>query len=307
MKTFESVAQAREWCAEVRARGQTLGLVPTMGALHAGHVELVARSIAENERTCVSVFVNPLQFDDPADLARYPRDFAGDVELLREVGCSMVFTGRPVEFFGEGHEQAASNGMLLDPGPVAEGLEGAERPGHFAGVATVVERLFDIVRPTRAYFGRKDYQQCLVVQALACARGGPSIVTCPTVREPSGLALSSRNLRLDEREREQALALSQALRAAREAWQAGEREAERLAQALRQSLARRAGIHVEYAEIRDPEHWQAEPPSGALERAVALLAVRVGPVRLIDNLRLDDPGDPTPGADSSVSSVERSS
>ncbi|MFT4543018.1 MAG: pantoate--beta-alanine ligase [Planctomycetota bacterium] len=307
MIIFEAVPQAESWCQSVRARGLSLGMVPTMGALHDGHLQLVSRSIKENDRTCVSVFVNPLQFNDPADLERYPRDFESDTRSLEELGCSMAFTGTPDEFFGKSFAQGDQQELLLEPGPIAEGLEGTERPGHFAGVATVVDRLFQIASPTRAYFGRKDFQQCMVVQDLARSRGGPEIVLCPTVREASGLAMSSRNLRLSPVERARALSLSQALRAARQCWDAGERGPGRLADALQRVLSAQPEIEVEYAEIRDPEAWSVQRPTHELERAVALLAVRVGPVRLIDNLRLDDPSDPMPAETTAPASVEQPS
>lgn len=278
---FGHPGDAAHWCAAEGAAGRTLGFVPTMGALHEGHVALVRRALAENDRACVSVFVNPLQFDDPADFAAYPRDFEADVVRLDAAGCSMVFTGTPEAFFPE-------RPAPVDPGPCAEGLEGEHRNGHFAGVATVVARLFDLVQPTRAYFGQKDFQQALVVRDLARRRGGPQIVVHPTVREPSGLALSSRNARLDAEGRQRALGLHRALRAARAAWLAGERRARSLQRVLCGALEREA-LSIDYAEVRDPERWSARAPEGELDRAVALVAARVGAVRLIDNLVLSAP------------------
>ncbi len=283
---------ARAWCATARAAGRTIGFVPTMGALHEGHLELVRRAASENDAAVVSVFVNPLQFNDPADFARYPRDFAGDVRLLASAGCAMAFTGT-LEGFFPGELDAAGGlpaGRLLDPGAFAEGLEGAFRPGHFAGVATIVDRLFDIVAPTRAYFGEKDYQQSLVVRDLARRRGGPPVVVCTTEREPGGLARSSRNQLLRPDERERARALSRALLAARAQWAAGVRDADRL-RAVMLDVLTRAEIEVEYAALRDPERWTAAEPRGELARAQGLIAARVGKVRLIDTLRLD--GDAT--------------
>jgi len=283
---------AREWCARERAAGRALGFVPTMGALHAGHLALVRSAIAANERACVSVFVNPLQFDDPADLRRCPRDLEADTSALAELGAHMVFTGTLAQFF-PGRLDAGGTlppGELVDPGPAAVGLEGTFRPGHFQGVATIVARLFDVVRPERAYFGRKDFQQCLVVRDLARRRGGPAIVVCPTEREPSGLARSSRNELLAPRERERAAGIFAALRRARRAWREGLRDGAELERGLREDL-QRAGLEVEYAELRDPERWELGRPPGVLERAVALVAARVGGVRLIDNCVLHEPGD----------------
>ena len=262
-----------------------------MGALHAGHLALVAAARSECERVCVSLFVNPLQFDDPRDLERYPRDLDGDREQLAAAGCDMLFTGTLEGFFPgrlteDGHLPAT---QLVDPGPGALGLEGDSRPGHFTGVATICRRLFELVEPERAYFGRKDYQQCLVVRDLARARGGPHVIVCPTVREPDGLALSSRNALLTPAERERAPALFAALSRTREDWRAGERRARELARRLRSELER-AGLALEYAGVRDAMAWTAEAPEGELEHAVALAAVRLGEVRLIDNLPLSEEG-----------------
>jgi len=281
--------EAQRWCAAARARGARPGFVPTMGALHEGHLELVRRALEECSVAVVSVFVNPLQFDDPSDLARYPRDFDGDARLLAEVGASMVFTGTLEQFFPGELDEAGRlpAARLVDPGPAALGLEGEHRPGHFAGVATIVDRLFDVVRPERAYFGRKDYQQCLVVRDLAERRGAPLVVPCPTVREPSGLALSSRNRRLSPEWRAEALAIPRALADARAAWVAGERDAARLTSVLAEGLER-SRLAVEYAELRDPREWSARAPGGRLERAVALVAARAGEVRLIDNRELSE-------------------
>lgn len=278
-------AAAEAWCARVRAAGRSLGFVPTMGALHAGHLSLVEAARRRCDAVCVSVFVNPLQFNDPRDFEGYPRDLVGDGTLLETVGCDMVFSGTLEQFF------PASGGRLeaivcRDPGPSAAGLEGEHRPGHFAGVATIVARLFEVVQPTLAFFGAKDLQQTLVVRDLARALGGPEIVVCPTSREPSGLARASRNLRLSPREREEAVAIHRALLAARAGWAEGLRDAAGLA-ARALAMLERSPLEVEYAEVRDPERWSADQPSGRLERAVALLAARCGGVRLIDNLRLD--------------------
>lgn len=275
---------ARRWCAEQRAAGRTLGFVPTMGALHPGHVALVQRAVAENDLCCVSIFVNPLQFNDPADLSSYPKDFEQDARLLEDAGCHMVFTGTLAQFFPEAPQ--LDRIRQRDPGPGAEGVEGAGRPGHFAGVATICERLFKVIGPARAYFGEKDFQQTLVVKDLAQAIGYPEIIVCPTVRDVSGLAWSSRNYLLAEHERQQAACLSRALFAARAAWRAGERNPARLRAVLLQEL-QVEGVQLEYAELRDPEDWNPLPPTAPMTRAQGLLAARVGKVRLIDTLRLD--------------------
>lgn len=279
-------AQAAAWC---RAREGTLGFVPTMGALHEGHLSLVRRAAAENDHVVVSIFVNPLQFGEARDLENYPRDFEGDCDLLETAGASMAFTGTLEQFFpGELVEGDLPREQRVDPGEAALGLEGEFRPGHFEGVATIVQRLFTLVQPTRAYFGAKDYQQTLVVRTLAERMGFPEVVVCPISRETSGLARSSRNTLLTPEDREQALYLSQALFAARERWRAGIRSAAALEQHLRDALAS-STLEVEYAVVRDPERWSHVPGRESLERAVALIAARAGAVRLIDNLELHGP------------------
>lgn len=256
-----------------------------MGALHDGHLELVRRAARETDRVVVSVFVNPLQFDDVDDLAAYPRDFDADCDLLAAAGADLAFTGGLDDFFPEYED--SSQIERLDPGPLAEELEGAHRPGHFAGVATIVRRLFDLVRPHVAYFGAKDWQQTLVVRGVT--RGDePRIVVVPTVRAPDGLALSSRNARLGADERARASAVFRALDATRSAYADGERNADALTARLRAVLADEPRLAVEYAEIRDAERLTRF--NGAIEAgrpARALVAVRLGDVRLIDNLGLD--------------------
>jgi len=264
---LDDPARAGAWCTEARSRHASLGFVPTMGALHEGHLALVRRAVAENDRVCASVFVNPLQFNERRDYELYPRDFDADARLLESAGCAMAFTGTLESFFPRDvtADGTLAPGAMRDPGPHALGLEGDLRPGHFAGVATIVARLFDIVQPTRAYFGAKDFQQTLVVRDLAKRPNGPEIRVCPTVREPSGLARSSRNERLSPAGRDNATAIVRALESVRERWRAGARD----------------------APLRDPERWTREEPSGTLVRAVALVAARVDGVRLIDNMRLD--------------------
>ncbi len=288
---LHSPAAAQAWCRERAKRGESIGFVPTMGALHAGHLELARRAAAENDVLVVSVFVNPLQFNDPQDFQRYPRDFAGDARMLTGAGATMAFTGDLTQFFpGQvGADGKLASAAWIEPGSSAEGLEGRHRPGHFRGVSTIVRRLFDVVAPTRAYFGQKDFQQALVVQDLARARGGPQVIVCSTSREIPGLARSSRNQLLSDVERRRAASLFAGLCAARELWRGGERRAEALDACLKSTFGR-LDIELEYAEVRDPEAWTAAPCRGKMERAIALLAARVGRTRLIDNLRLDEPG-----------------
>ncbi len=287
IQLLRDARSARDWCAETRAAGHSLGLVPTMGALHAGHASLVEAATRENDRVVVSVFVNPLQFDDPSDLEKYPRDFEGDAELLAEAGADMVFTDDLQGFFAEVPGATVDSIPRVDPGPAAAGLEGAHRNGHFEGVATIVARLFELTEPTRAYFGEKDYQQTLVVEHVARGLGFPEIRVVETSREADGLARSSRNTLLDAAGRERAISLSRALFAARELFRSGERHPLNLRAELLRHLE---GVEVDYAEVRDPEAWSAERPVHLQGRARALVAARVGAVRLIDNLALDDLG-----------------
>ncbi len=280
---------ARSWLE--RRRPQSLGFVPTMGALHEGHLTLIRRARRENEVVCVSVFVNPLQFNDTRDFDRYPRDFEADAAAVGAAGCDMVFSGTLWDFFPEANG-ARERIPLLPAGPTALGLEGEFRPGHFDGVATIVARLFEFVRPTRAYFGAKDFQQTLVVRDLARRLGFPEVVICPTSRESSGLARSSRNELLSAEWRARAPAIHAALSEARSAWrERGLRSAPALRAIVEARLAP-SGLEIEYAQVRDPERWTADEPSGELERAVALVAARAGGVRLIDNLRLDRDEEP---------------
>lgn len=284
MLHLESPIDAQRWCADQRCQGETLGFVPTMGALHKGHLSLVTRARAQNSVCCASIFINPLQFEDHGDFDAYPRDTKSDLALLEDQGCDMVFMGSLEEFFPEVSDLSKID--ILPAGPRGSGLEEKFRPGHLDGVRTIVERLFRTVGPSSAYFGEKDFQQTLVVSDLARDMGYPNIVVCPTVREASGLALSSRNVRLSPDEKHLARQIYPALLAARDAWQSGERTADGLSAAMADCL-NHDGLILEYAEVRDPAQWTAEPPQTPLERAQALIAVRIGSVRLIDNLRLD--------------------
>ncbi|MBW2282706.1 MAG: pantoate--beta-alanine ligase [Deltaproteobacteria bacterium] len=275
---------ATRWCADARDAG-TLGFVPTMGALHAGHLELVRAAVRENDQVCVSIFVNPLQFDDAQDLDSYPRDFEADAALLDAEGCALVFTGTLARFFPE--TESSQTIVLRDAGPGAIGLEGEHRPGHFAGVATIVGRLFELVQPTRAYFGEKDFQQTLVVRHVARRLRYPEIRVIPTSREPHGLARSSRNARLSPGGREAAGRLSRALFEARSAWERGVHDVAELEAVLAAALAS-PEIDVEYAAVRDSDDWTAARPAKPLAHPRALVAASIDGVRLIDNLALRD-------------------
>jgi pantoate--beta-alanine ligase len=254
-----------------RRAGQSVGLVPTMGALHAGHLSLVAASLAENDRTVVSIFVNPLQFGPAEDFDRYPRDLGRDLEALEGLGADTVFAPTTAEMYPPGATTRVRVAGL------DEVLEGARRPGHFEGVATVVSKLFWAGRPDRAYFGQKDAQQAALVTRLAADLAtGITIRVCPIVREPDGLALSSRNAYLDPAARQAALVLSRALRLANEAFRGGEHDAANLRRLLHRELATEPLARTDYAELVDPDDFRT---AGRL----AVLAVNLGKTRLIDN------------------------
>ena len=284
MLHLDSPAEAAHWCSAQRERGSSIGFVPTMGALHNGHLSLITRACDENAACCASIFINPLQFEDTEDYDAYPRDTESDLALLEAHGCNMVFMGSLDQFFPESSD--INQIKTLPAGPYGSGLEEQFRPGHLDGVRTIVERLFLTVGASRVYFGEKDFQQTLVVADLAQQMGYPEVVVCPTVREDSGLALSSRNVRLSADEKTRAQQIYPALLAARDAWSSGERDPGRLSAIMIECL-NHDGLVVEYAEVRDPGRWISQPQAIPLEHAQALIAVRIGSVRLIDNLRLD--------------------
>ena len=274
MKIFRSVAEARAFRAE--SGSARVGLVPTMGALHAGHASLIERAARENDLAVVSIFVNPLQFGPHDDFAAYPRDESADLSMCERLGAAIVFAPTVDEMY------PAGDATRVEPGPIAARLEGAARPGHFAGVATVVTKLFAIVRPDVAYFGQKDFQQLRVVQTMSRdLRLGVRVAGSPIVRDADGLAMSSRNRYLSADDRRAALALSRALLGASEDWSRGERDPAKLRDRVRRDTAV-PGIALEYVSVADPLTLdELERPS---ERAVISLAARVGKARLIDNM-----------------------
>jgi pantoate--beta-alanine ligase len=250
-----------------------------MGALHEGHAALIQRAVQENDLAIVSIFVNPTQFGPSEDFAAYPRDEAADLALCDRLGTAMVFAPTVGEMYPEG------DATRVQPGPVASRLEGSARPGHFAGVATVLTKLFAIIRPDVAYFGQKDFQQLRVVQTMCRdLRLGVRVVGCATVREPDGLAMSSRNRYLSREDRRVALALSRGLRAGEEAWAHGEREPAKLREIVQASVATNPGVALEYVSVADP--LTLEEVERPAEHAVISLAGRVGKTRLIDNVLL---------------------
>jgi pantoate--beta-alanine ligase len=283
MRVVTGVRELQGWAGAERAAGRRVALVPTMGALHAGHLSLVALARGRADRVVVSVFVNPAQFDDPADLAAYPRTLEADLALCRGAGVDVVFCPAASELYPPGHQTQVEVAELARP------LCGAARPGHFRGVATVVAKLLLAARPHLAVFGEKDYQQLAVIRRLArdlCF--DVEILGAPTAREPDGLALSSRNARLSPEARRQAPALARALGAAERAARAGERRAEALLHLVRAELEKAPLLRLDYAELRDPESLEPVPPvlAGPALLALAAFFPAAEPgaeVRLIDN------------------------
>jgi pantoate--beta-alanine ligase len=258
---------------------ERVALVPTMGALHAGHISLVDRARYLADATIVSIFVNPTQFGPNEDFATYPRHEAADLAMLERAGVAAAFVPSVDEMYPRGDT------MRVDPGAIAAPLEGAARPGHFVGVATIVAKLFEITRPDVALFGQKDFQQLRVLQTLAHDRyPAVRVMGCPIVREPDGLAMSSRNAYLTPEQRRAALALSRGLSAAQEAWSHGTRDPLRLRARVHDVLDKEPVIAPEYVSVADPLTLaEARLP---VNRAVISLAARVGTTRLIDNALL---------------------
>jgi pantoate--beta-alanine ligase len=277
MKVLSRVAEVRPWRASAAG---SVGLVPTMGYLHAGHLSLVERARRENDRVAATLFVNPTQFGPGEDLARYPRDLDRDRGLLEAAGCDMLFAPSADEMYPPGSD------TFVEVGAVAAPLEGARRPSHFRGVATVVLKLFGIVQPDRAYFGQKDAQQLAVIRKMAGDLNVPvAVVGCPTVRDADGLALSSRNSYLSPEDRAAAPVLYRALTAAADAWRTGQRDPEALRRAMRRVLDAEPRARPDYVSVADP--LTLRELDGAAGSALLSMAVRVGPVHLIDNLLLE--------------------
>jgi pantoate--beta-alanine ligase len=279
MIQLETIADLRRWVGAARQAGHRIGLVPTMGFLHEGHLRLVDEARARAGAVVMSVFVNPLQFGPGEDLARYPRDLARDRELARGRGVDALFVPTEAMMYPPGSE------VRVVPGPTADRWEGAARPGHFTGVLTVVAKLFHLVQPDVAAFGRKDIQQATLVRQMVRDLDWPlEIVVVPTVREPDGLALSSRNAYLGPVERRRAVVLSAALDAAHQAFRAGERRAAELEARVRDTVAREPEVALEYVAVADPV--TLAPVETATPDTVVALAARLGGTRLIDNIRL---------------------
>jgi pantoate--beta-alanine ligase len=277
METIRTISWMKEKAREARAEQRVIGLVPTMGALHAGHLALVERAKKECSPVYASIFVNPTQFGPKEDLSKYPRPLEADIEKLTNAGVDGLFLPSAEEMYPSGF----STYVQVDG--ISERLEGKSRPGHFRGVATVVLKLFEIVQPNYAYFGRKDAQQVRVLQKMARDLNfDVELVICPTVREADGVALSSRNTYLSPEERKAATVLIRALKAAEKEFSAGVRDTLELQGIMRRVLESEPQARVDYAEIVDADSF--EPVVRIGKRCYALLAVRIGSTRLIDNM-----------------------
>ncbi len=275
MEQADGVARARALVAAWKKEGHTIGFVPTMGALHEGHLSLARRAKKENARAIASVFVNPTQFGPNEDFSRYPRDLEGDSRKLESAGCDALFTTTPEEFYPPGFVTWVTVDKLT------AGLCGASRPTHFRGVTTVCTKLFNTIQPDRIYMGEKDYQQVTVLRAMCRDLNMPwEIVPCAIVREKDGLALSSRNMYLSPDERRRALALSRGLANARAAYASGERIAKRLEAIVASEIVAAEG-KLDYANVVDGD--TLEPLALANDRAVLAVAAFMGKTRLIDN------------------------
>ena len=283
MRTVRTVAELRAALARHRSAGASVGLVPTMGGFHDGHLSLIRRARSDCDVVVVSLFVNPTQFDDPRDLEAYPRDEASDAEQAAQNGVDYLFAPSPRELYPDGFATTVSVARL------SETLEGAHRGRrHFDGVLTVVTKLLNIVGPNVAYFGQKDAQQALVVMRLVADLNMPvRIEVCPTVREPDGLAMSSRNVHLNGPDRPRAAALHRALRTLQDAIDGGETDPRAARERALAELAQ-ADISPEYLELVAPD--TLEPVSSLDVRTLAVVAARVGGTRLIDNLILEPQG-----------------
>ena len=274
MKVIETIVEMRQLRKQL---AEPVGFVPTMGCLHEGHLSLVRRARVENPSLVVSIFVNPAQFGPKEDFNNYPRDPQRDLAILEKERPDIVFMPSVTEMYPPGFDS------WVDTGKIAQRLEGTCRPGHFQGVATVVAKLFDIIQPNRAYFGQKDAQQAIVIKKMvADLNMNLEIVTMPTVREPDGLAISTRNLYLNAEERQAATVLYKALTLAQELWSQGERDAERIRQEMRTLIQKEPLATIDYVSIAEPERLEeldrVTPP------ALVSMAVKIGRTRLIDNV-----------------------
>jgi len=276
MHILHTIREARDLITHARTEGKSIGLVPTMGYFHEGHLSLMRQARRDNDLVVVSLFVNPIQFGPGEDFREYPRDLDRDARMAEEVGVDLVFNPSVEEMYPEGYNTYAAVEKL------AEGLCGAFRPGHFRGVTTVVLKLFNIVQPDRAYFGRKDYQQLKVIERMAKDLNVPvEVIGMPTVREPDGLAMSSRNMYLDPEERRAALVLSKSLKYAQDLLNEGVSSAKELKKRVETFIRQEPLARIDYVEIVNPD--TLERLETIEDKALIALAVKIGVTRLIDN------------------------
>lgn len=284
MQILSAPADIHRAVRNARRQGQTVGCVPTMGALHAGHASLIERARAECACVVATIFVNPTQFGPNEDFSRYPRTLDADLEICRQAGADLVFTPAVSDMYSHNAE------TIVRVNRLSTILEGAHRPGHFDGVTTVVAKLLLITEPDRAYFGQKDFQQQLIIRRMVRDLNFPvEIITCPIVRESDGLAMSSRNRYLSTTERQTATAISQALRFAQSLASQHDVSPSAVADALTGRLSSVPGLELQYAVLADPDTLEEIPRNATIPAAVALVAARVGTTRLLDNhiLRFD--------------------
>src|SRR6202140_3429605 len=280
MKICATISEARAACRDARAGRKRLGLVPTMGALHEGHLSLVRAAKAQCRTVAVSILVNPTQFGPTEDLSKYPRQFDRDCQLLEKEGIDVLFAPSVEEIYPNGHVT-----WVLVEG-LSEKLDGRSRPGHFRGVTTVVAKLFNIIEPDAAFFGQKDAAQLAVIRRMVRDLNFPvEIVACPIVREADGLAMSSRNAYLSGEERSRAIVLHRSLEEAEKRFRAGERNSNRLISAARELISSEPNVRVDYLEMVDPE--SLEPVEIISGKVLLVVAAYVGTTRLIDNIALE--------------------
>lgn len=276
---IKEIKQLQETLSKVRQQNQSIGFVPSMGALHRGHIRLVEKAVADNDCAVVSIFVNPIQFNNPDDLKKYPRNLDKDVEKLEAAGCDYVFVPSVEEMYPDKETK------VYDFGDLDKVMEGKFRPGHFNGVGVVVDKLFDIVKPDRAYFGKKDYQQLAIVKRMVEIENHDlEIIPCETVREEDGLAMSSRNLRLNEIQRREATTIYKSLVFALENYK--NYSPDELTEKVFTLIDENPEIRVEYVEIVDSVRLQKINSWDDANHAVICVAAYMGEVRLIDNMEL---------------------
>lgn len=287
MQIITTKSELQAMVSACKMKGKTIGLVPTMGALHAGHASLVKRAVNENNVCFVSVFVNPTQFNNKEDLAKYPRDLQHDAELLQRIGADFLFAPTPEEMYSS---EEMNSTFQFDFAGLDQVMEGKMRPGHFNGVVQVVSRLFYLVQPDKAYFGEKDFQQLAIIHhmversSMAGSFDNLQIIDCPIVREETGLALSSRNARLSDQEKKTALAISQTLFASLNWAKEENATVAEVQQRVIDTINHVQGLEVEYYEIVDQTTLL---PTNTFHHAIGCVTVYCGPVRLIDNIKYE--------------------